>query len=169
MKPANLHKSPVVHDNIIIFPGSPAGVAGLEPVSLREAPHLSPIEIPISRPEIHVYRDPENIRDLFAATRDILARRYDPGDLTKIRQLHFSRRIPRGIRIPQVTAPSPFHGNMKRPTAESRMKMLFDLKRDEKPPVNFLRDFLTEFQRRNYGSGVRPQPSPPKVRDTPTG
>lgn len=167
MKPPNLHKAPVVHANIIIFPGSLAAAARLEPASPREVPHPS-TEIAITRPEIHVYHNPENIRELFTTTREILARRYDPGDLTKIRQLNFSRRIPRGIRIPQVTAPSPFHGIMKRPTAESRMKMLLALKRDEKPPVNFLRDFLTEFQRRNYGSDVRAQPSP-KVRDTPTG
>lgn len=162
MKKANLRKSPNVHSNIIVFPGS-------------LAPHPPPARPPaaketaITRPDLHIWRDPGNLRDLFAATRDILARRHDLGELTKVRQLNFSRRIPRGIRIPQASTPAPIHGIMKHPTAESRMKMLLDLKRDEKPPVNFLRDFLTEFQRRNYGSEVRTEPSRRTSWDKPTG
>ncbi len=58
---------------------------------------------------------------------------------------------------------------MKQSIAEARMKMLLALKRDEKPPENFLREFLAEFQRRNYGTNNPVQPSSPKTPVTPAG
>jgi hypothetical protein len=55
-------------------------------------------------------------------------------------------------RSPGPAKKSTPHRASEDPVSESRLSELFALKRAEKPPENFLADFIVEFRRRNYGS-----------------
>ena len=73
----------------------------------------------------------------------------------------FSRRMnglpPSGARTSKRSADGTSKSRPSRPPedpiSESQLSELFAEKRAEKPPENFLPDFLAEFRRRNYGSG----------------
>jgi hypothetical protein len=50
---------------------------------------------------------------------------------------------------------------MKHIITQSQMEELFAMKRQEKPPENFMRDFIKEFHRRMDADGSKPcRPSP---------
>lgn len=53
---------------------------------------------------------------------------------------------------------------MKSSNLESQLEMLFALKREEKPPVNFIRDFLAEFHRRIQKSNLKLRPPAPEIK-----
>ena len=59
------------------------------------------------------------------------------------------------------------HRIMKNPTAESKLAMLLALKRGEKPPENFLQDFLAEFHRRNHETNLQRRAPTPGIEPRP--
>ncbi len=75
------------------------------------------------------------------------------------RRMSFSSpsEVPRSKRSAEVTvaAKETFRRKTEDPFTQSPMEELFELKRAEKPPENFMRDFLKEFHRRNPSSGPK--------------
>jgi hypothetical protein len=71
------------------------------------------------------------------------------------------------IRIECSAGMTSNHRIMKEPTAESKLAMLLALKRGEKPPENFLQDFLAEFHRRNHETNLQRRAPTPRIERRP--
>lgn len=58
---------------------------------------------------------------------------------------------------------SPNRNSMNHSITQSQMTALFALKRSERPPENFMRDFILEFHKRNDATSPKPRrPTPAK-------
>ncbi len=97
MKTANFNQTPTGRANIIVFPGSLAARGRLARISTGDGANAV-TEMATQSHKLHVCRIPENIRELFHATREILSRRTYVRTLSAIRQVEFSRRVRRAAR-----------------------------------------------------------------------
>jgi hypothetical protein len=162
-----------VPSNIIAFPGQFRGKAcAAGGSSTRIAPPAG-----MKSGGIHFRRfsqTPAQAKDsmhgLLAETREVLTRYF--GVRAAMSRSFVDCRFPTGSRGLSLFAPpvvrgpddsfppaaaTSIHRTMKISRTQARMNELFALKRHEKPPENFFRDFIQEFHRRIEPSTAKPR------------
>lgn len=173
-KPSTSERLNTMPCNIIFFPSQLCRKVGVTRKLTARIPQMAGLSI-LRLPQGPA-QAPEELRGLFAETREILIRRSGVRAAMAVPCREFSSApdFPHTHRSEPHCALKPANSfevvgqtagvagqpatrnPVSQSIVESQMAALFELKRNERPPENFLSDFIEEFHRRN--DAIRPTP-----------